>query len=129
MKLYRAMKEAADGLPIVSPFRGLGIRPGTMRKADVKAINPSDVVVPGAGGMSVVPQDPGHLPIHRKPLSLGGTGRDPVWYIEASDLAPDLRFRQDKPTHGLVEVDQPMTLQEFQDAVARTRIRWVLYCR
>jgi hypothetical protein len=31
--------------------------------------------------LSVAPHDPGALPFHRKPVSLGGKGRHPVWYM------------------------------------------------
>jgi hypothetical protein len=62
-------------------------------------------------------------------FSLGGTGRDPVWYIEMVDLGPDLNFRQDRPTHGLIESKRPLSLQEFQNALAGTCPNWKLYCR
>jgi hypothetical protein len=79
--------------------------------------------------MSVAPDDPMHLPKHRRPASLGGIGRDPVWYIETEDLGSDLEFRQDRPSHGMIEPQQPQTLQAFQGALAATRCRWKLYCR
>lgn len=63
---------------------------------DVLAVNASDPVLPRQGGMSVAPNDPLNLQRHRRPASLGGIGRDPVWYIEADDLGPDLDFRQDR---------------------------------
>jgi hypothetical protein len=86
-------------------------------------------MLPGQGGMSVAPDDPLHLPRHRRPAGLGGTGRDPVWYIETEDLGPDLAFRQDGPAHGLIEPKRLLTLQGFQDALAGTRCYWKLYCR
>jgi hypothetical protein len=92
-------------------------------------VQPSDIVQPGQGGLSVAPDDPLQLQRHRRPASLGGTGRDPVWYIEIDELGPDLGFRQDRPGHGLIEPIRPLTLQEFQDALAGTRYRWELYCR
>src|SRR5437870_13410912 len=100
MRLYRSMKEAADGFPAVGPSsRLLGVRPGNAPTPDVLAVAPSDPVLPGQGGMSVVPDDPANLPRHLRPASLGGTGRDPVWYIETDDLGPNLVFRQDRATH------------------------------
>jgi hypothetical protein len=130
MRLYRSMKEAADGHPTVGPNgRLLGVRPGNDPNPDVPAIQPTDSVLPGQGGMSVAPDDPLHLLKHRRPASLGGTGRDPVWYIESADLGPDLSFRPDRPGHRLVEPQRPLTLQEFQDALAGTRSCWKLYCR
>jgi hypothetical protein len=56
-------------------------------------------------------------------------GRDPVWYIEVDDLAPDLEFRQDRQDHGLIEPKRAMTLDEFQAALARSRPHWKLHCR
>src|SRR5262249_50733978 len=49
--------------------------------------------------------------------------------IEETDVGTELCFRQDRPTHGLIEPTQAMTLQEFQDALARTRSVWKLHCR
>lgn len=128
MRLYRSMREAPDGHPVVGPGgRLLGVRPGSDPTPDVPAVHLSDTVLPGQGGMSVAPDSPRDLPRHRRPAALGGTGRDPVWYIETADLGPDLEFRQDRPGHGLIEVKHPLTLQEFQDALAGTRPRWQLY--
>ncbi len=79
--------------------------------------------------MSAVPQDPNHLPRHRKPASLGGLGIDPVWKIDSNELGPNLRFRYDSATHGFVEPKYPMTLQEYQDALARTRDKWQFHCK
>jgi|SRR5437667_6596390 len=130
MRLFRSMQEDASGLPVTGPGgRMLGVRPGTSASPDVLAVNPTDSVCPGDGGMSVAPDDPGGLPRHRRPASLGGIGRDPVWYIEEDDLAPDLEFRQDSAVHGVIEPSRPMTLQEFQDALAGTRQQWKLHVR
>lgn len=129
MILFRSMTTAADGLPVTGPrARLLGVRPGNARLPDVPAVSPQDVVLPGQGGLSTAPDDPLHLLPHRRPPSLGGTGQDPVWCLETHDLPPELTIRQDKPTHVLIEPAYPMTLQEFQDALARTRTSWRLYC-
>lgn len=122
--------EAADGLPVVGPTaKTLGVRPGNASYPDVTAVVPGDTVVPGTGGMSVAPDDPRNLPWRRKPVSLGGKGREPVWEIAVADLGSDLVVRFDAPTHGLIEPDAPMTLQSFQDALARTHPWWRLCCR
>jgi hypothetical protein len=130
MKLFRAMREAADGLPEVGPTaRTLGVRPGPDPRADVAAVAPDDWVLPGTGGLSTVPDDPIHLPHHRRPAILGGPGRDPVWVIDSSTLGTDLAARQDQPTHVHVEPAAPMTLQSFQDALTATRPLWRVHCR
>jgi hypothetical protein len=130
MRLYRSMKEAPDGFPDVGPSsRLLGVRPGNATKPDVLAVLPTDPVLPGQGGMSVAPDDPMNLPRHLRPASLGGSGRDSVWYIDMEDLGSDLAFRQDRPTHGLIEPQRALSLREFQDALAGSRLSWKLYCR
>src|SRR5438552_602992 len=111
MRLYRSMREAPDGLPEVGPSgRLLGVRPGNATTPDVLAVAASDLVQPGQGGMSVALNDPMSLQKHRRPVSLGGIGRDPVWYIEAKDLSADLNFRQDSISHGLIEPSHAMPL-------------------
>jgi hypothetical protein len=130
MRLFRSMKEDKDGLPTVGPGgRLLGVRPAGSPTPDVPVASPSDLLLPGQGGMSVVPADPMHLPRHHRPAGLGGTGRDPVWSLETEDLGPELQFRQDRPTHGLIEPQRAMTLRDYQDALAQTRVRWRLHCR
>src|SRR5262249_32503851 len=125
MRLFRSMKEDVDGFPTVGPSgRMLGVRPGDSPSPDVVATHPTDLVAPCQGGLSVAPDDPLFLLKHRRPPSLGGTGHDPVWWIEVGDLGADLVFRQDRATHGLIEPARPMTLQEFQDALAALRLKW-----
>ena len=120
------MKAAADGLPEVGPTaRTLGVRAGDKAPHnDVTATAPTDSVVPNTGGMSVAPDDPTNLPKNRRPAALGGTGNDPVWEIDDSDLGEELKFRQDKKTHGFVEVAQEMTLYEYEQVLTATRTKW-----
>src|SRR5438445_7951816 len=130
MRFFRSMLEASDSHPLVGASgRMLGVRPGTSPTPDVFASAPSDLVLPGQGGMSVAPSDPTHLPRHRRPASLGGTGGDPVWYIEEEDLGLELQIRQDRPTHAFIEPKRPLTLQEYLNALAGTRLHWKLYSR
>jgi hypothetical protein len=56
---------------------------------------------------------------------LGGKGKDPVWEIDTDDLGADLQFRQDSRTHGLLEPARPMALDEYEQALAATREKWV----
>lgn len=126
MKVYRAMRIAADGLPEVGPSaRTLGVRHGDQAPhEDIAGVRPDDVVGPGGGGMSVAPDDPANLPRNRRPPEFGGIGKDPVWVIEVAELPPELTFRQDKPTHGLVETAAETTLADYEAALASTRERW-----
>jgi hypothetical protein len=72
-----------------------------------------------------MPLDPGNMPKNRRPPQVnGGTGKDPVWEMDTDDLGPDLEYIQDRPTHGIVGTKAPMTLAEFEKALAATRTRW-----
>ncbi len=126
MKLYRAMTPDDDGLPRLGrSARALGVRtPNESRKPDVTGTDAADIIQPGKG-MSVAPNDPANLPLFRLPSSLGGTGKDPVWEIDSTDLGPDLQAQQDGRTHVLIGPARPMTLAEFETALAATRAQWV----
>src|SRR5262249_30524351 len=122
-RLFRAMREAVGGMPEGgSSARTLGIRPGI----DVTANLPNEMVQPGTGGLSVAPDDPMNLPHFRRPPKWHGTGKDPVWAIDDSSLSPDLCYRPDpaRAGHGFVEPARSMTLEEFQEAIARTAGLW-----
>gem|GEM_PF-1609277 len=110
-KLYRGMKEAADGKPAVGPSgRTLGARPETDIPVD------GDRVTPGTGGMSVNPDDPRYVPDYR--------AKDGVWQLDESDIGPDLQFVQDQKTHGVLEPAREMTIDEYQSALEGTRCAW-----
>lgn len=129
MKLYRAMKVSADGLPeIGSSARTLGIRRGHLAPfCDVKQQSDGERIAPGEGGMSVAPDDPAFLPPPRRPLALGGYGIDLIWVIESDALSSDLNYRGDSPIHGLIEPSRPMSLLEFERSLHQTRNQWVLW--
>jgi hypothetical protein len=126
-ELFRGMREDASSLPeIGASSRCLGVRPGF----DVPATLPGDVVPAGQGGMSVSPDDLMSLPYFRRPASLGGTSRDPVWHLRETDLGPDLQYRPD-PTHaghGFLEPSRSMTLAECQQPLAQTQPLWRKVC-
>jgi hypothetical protein len=108
------MRESQDGLPELGPHaRKLGVRPGDATTPDVQAIQPDDIVTFGEG-MSVAPNDPANFERHRRPPSLGGTGRDPVWYIDEVDLGGEIAFHQDNPGHGVLTPQQPMDLKDLK---------------
>ena len=121
--LFRAMKEDNSGLPqLGGSARTLGVRLGR----DVSALAGSDPVQPGQGGMSVSPDDPLNLPLHRRPPEFGGTGADPVWSLEAADLGPKLCYRPDPKHsgHGFIEPAYPMTADEYRQALEATQSLW-----
>ncbi len=122
-RLYRAMKESAEGLvEVEDSARALGVRPGV----DVPARNADEIVRPGEGGLSVSPDDPLNLPAFRRPPDFQGVGKDELWTLTASELGPDLAYRPDPASarHGFIEPPRPMTLAEFRQALARTQKRW-----
>ncbi|MGH7139418.1 MAG: hypothetical protein ACREHD_27045 [Pirellulales bacterium] len=121
--LFRAMREDQNGLPEIGPSaRSLGVRPG----ADVLAVLPQELIQPRLGGLSVSPHHPTNLPYFRCPRQWGGTGKDPVWAIDSSLLGADMIYRPDpnSRTHGFIEPSKPMTLDDFQKALAATQSFW-----
>jgi hypothetical protein len=129
-KLYRSMKEDADGLPVVArSARALGVRtPADVPRGvqpDVTAVDSSDIIQHGSGGVSTAPDDPRNLIYLRRPRVLGGKSDDPAWEIDTAHIGPDLVARQDKPGHVLIEPVRAMTLAEYEAALAATRPYWV----
>jgi hypothetical protein len=117
--VYRAMRENSAGLPMVGPSaRMLGVRP----IVDIPVTGGQ--VRPNTGGMSVAPDRPDNLHPLRRPRFLGGTGKDPVWWIDIILLGDDLQFRTDSTTHGLIEPARAMSLNEFQNALEATKTYW-----
>ena len=85
------------------------------------------MVQPGTGGMSVTPDDARNLPRHRRPVELGGAGKDPVFAIEAADLGERLLFRPDPDNpneHGFVEPAAEVGVEPYQNALCDTGPRW-----
>jgi hypothetical protein len=117
------MKEAADGLPETGEvFARLGARPTQPgRRGDVPAANPTDLVRPGAGGVSVAADSPDNLPTHMQPQH----ARYPVWEIDSADLGDGLDVADAGAPHHHVEAGREMTFAEFQALLAGTRTRWV----
>ena len=117
--VYRAMREDPSGGPQVGPTaRTLGVRSGV----DIPVT--AGQVRPNGGGMSVAPDRPENLHPLRRPPACGGFGRDPVWCLDLARLSGDLRFRQDSPTHGLIEPARAMSLDQLQEALAKTAPSW-----
>lgn len=123
MKLYRMMKAAADGMPEAgNTFAKLGVRPTIVsRGGDVRATNPTDLVRPGEGGMSVAADSPDNLPGLMRPSAR----KHPVWEIDTADLGEGLIASAAGPPHYHIEPGREMTLAELQALLAATRTRWV----
>nr|WP_171470322.1 hypothetical protein [Frigoriglobus tundricola] len=114
------MKVAADGKPQVGTSGSmLGVRPTDPNNlnpnavADVAAVDDTDLVKPGEG-LSTSPN-----PHSRQPRR-----NQAVFEIETDDLDPVLKPNPDKPDHCLLEPSQPMSLEEYQRALADTRDLW-----
>lgn len=112
--------DPADGKPRVGTSGSmLGVRPtdpnnmNPVAVFDVDAVNDSDLVQPG-NGLSTSPD-----PNARQPRR-----NQAVFEIETDDLGPDLKPNHDKPNHCLLEPARPMTLGEYQQALAATRDLW-----
>lgn len=117
--VYRAMREDTLGGPVVGPTaRSLGVRSGV----DIPIL--AGQVQPATGGMSVAPDRPENLHPLRRPAAYGGSGKDPVWCLSLDVLGGDLQFRQDTPTHGLIEPARGMSLADYEQALAATKPHW-----
>jgi hypothetical protein len=117
--VYRAMREDVSGGPMVGPTaRTLGVRPNV----DIPVT--AGTVQPNTGGMSVAVDRPENLHPLRRPPQYGGSGKDPVWCLDIGQLVGALQFRQDSPTHGLIEPAQMMRLDELQRNLANTKPLW-----
>ena len=130
MNIFRSMIEEMDGMPKLGrSARELGVRTGDKTPHnDVDAVNLGDQVLP-MKGLSVSPDDPMNLEKHRRPASLGGTGKDPVWEIDTDDLGHDLIYLPDSGVHGYIAPKRLMTLYEYERALESLRDKWILVTR
>ena len=120
MKLYRAMKVDTDGKPLIGTNGSmLGVRPTDPTNTnptalfDVDAVNDADLVHPGEG-LSTSPDANSRRP--RK--------KEALFEIDTDDLSRELEPNPDKPGHCLLQPSLPMTLSEYQQALADTRDLW-----
>ncbi|MDN7908563.1 RHS repeat-associated core domain-containing protein [Burkholderia diffusa] len=119
--VYRAMKTGGDGFPVVEPTaRGLGARPGVDIPVDTNGM-----VHPDTGGISVAPESARNLPPHRRPESLGGTGKDCACLLNTANLPKSLRYVQDSAKHGTIQPSTSMSLTDYQAALRSTREKWM----
>jgi hypothetical protein len=75
--------------------------------------------------MSVAPDRPENLHQLRRPPQYGGSGKDPIWALDLGRLGADLQFRQDSPTHGLLEPATTLLLAEYQQRLSDTKPFWI----
>lgn len=123
--VFRAMKEDPDGKPLTGrSARTLGVRIGGPR-IDIPIC--AGKVHPQTGGMSVAPDCVMRLPKSRRPESLGGWGRDPVFSLQVSDLSSSLTLRRDKHTHALIEPSRCCLFEEFEQNLYNTQEKWMKY--
>ena len=64
------------------------------------------------------------LPAFRKPARFGGTGKDPLWQIDDSNITEDLQAVQDSPTHVSILPRVTMSLERYEAALANTQKYW-----
>jgi RHS repeat-associated protein len=124
--LYRSMKrDFWTGKPLVEQSaRGLGVRDSGPNPDITPDENGN--VHPNSGGMSVAPITPMSLPPHRRPFEFGGSGSDPVWCISSIWIEANsrLQFRQDSLTHGNIEPNARMPLEDYRVALSETQFLW-----
>ncbi len=81
------------------------------------------VAIRDTKGMSVSLSIDG-LPTSRKPAKFGGTGKDPLWQIDDSNITGDLQAVQDSPTHVSILPRATMSLEKYESALANTQNDW-----
>lgn len=124
--VFRAMK--AEGiLPILgSSRRTLGAKTGQPPDGDIP-VGATGRVDPRTGGMSVAPDDPVNLPRHRRPPSLGGEGRDPVFRYAVQRIPATLTLRREQHDHAVVEPCDVSFFSEYQETIHGTRNDWEVH--
>lgn len=121
--MFRAMKAQTNGYPVVGRSgRTLGVRiEGSIRDIPVAE---DGTVAPATGGMSVALDQARNLPKPRLPKSLGGEGRDPVFWMSCEELNPTLFVRPDRYPHACVEPRSSCLLTQFESALTASRPCW-----
>ncbi|WP_171014731.1 hypothetical protein [Rudaea sp. 3F27F6] len=120
------MRADADQFPRIGQSGALlGVR--VAEPADVEIVD--GVVKPRSGGMSVAAENPRHLPDHRRPKTLGGTGTYPVFSIQEEHLGEELEAYLDDlngtdPYHFVIAPRQSCPFLAYERAIHATRERW-----
>jgi hypothetical protein len=135
--IYRPMKHAEDGLPVVgSNSKELGVRIPPNSNADIDLDGNGSVILNGKG-MSVAKHWKyllGHLvPKRLRPTFPGATGPNSLTcyktgtgaFAEASlNHELTVALKTDDPHAGNVVPSRLVALQQFQAALAATRAQW-----
>ncbi|WP_427108125.1 RHS repeat domain-containing protein [Lysinibacillus xylanilyticus] len=116
--IFRGMTDSNGKPKLGESARTLGARPNVDIPVDTNG-----KVHPRTGGVSVSPS-PQDLPTHRKPPEFGGTGKDPIWKMNTSNLGSDLVHVPDKPGHGTIQPARSMSFENYQKALAETQTKW-----
>jgi hypothetical protein len=96
------------------------LRPETERKSTGELVA---VVIKNTKGMSTSLSIES-LPAFRRPATFGGSGRDPLWQIEDSQITGDLEAVQDSATHVSIMPRTTMLLEQYEGALAKTQELW-----
>lgn len=137
-RIYRTMKRADDGLPLVeATARGLGVRVPPDTRSDVDVDSAGNVILNGRG-MSVAEHwrhiFPGMIPARLDDGHNGARGSDELhcWRMGegpfvAGPLADKLQLilKEHARKSGLVVPSESLPAQAFQDALAATRGEWI----
>lgn len=113
---------AEDGLPAMGPSaKKLGVRVDG-QNPDVHP-SANGTVSPGEGMSGA--NSPQGLPVHRRPVPFGGTGKNmEMFSIRARDLPEGLTAVRDGRTHVTIGPAHEMPLAQFEDLLASTRHLW-----
>ncbi|HEY2154842.1 MAG TPA: hypothetical protein VGH33_04385 [Isosphaeraceae bacterium] len=134
-KIYRSMKQAEDGKPVVeASAKGLGVRVTGVRDVDLD--DQGNVVLDGKG-MSVAPELSKLLPHliprrlrHRFPKAAESPGlycfTMGVGSFSNGPMTDDLELQVDSPSHGVVAPRHLVPLDRYQADLASTRDAWTV---
>lgn len=126
VRLLRPMISAADDLPTIGHegVRFLGVRVEPNENFDVDVDRQTGMVVLNGKGVSVTPDDVRKLPNVRRPKSLGGRGKDPVFSLAVTDIPDGLKYVEDSDSHGALAPTRAMNVEQYRKLVESTRNKW-----
>ncbi|BBO34423.1 hypothetical protein [Lacipirellula parvula] len=136
--MFRTMKKEDDNHPAVDySGKGLGVRGAAVNGQTDISTDASGMVILDGSGMSVAPSWRElpfflipkrlieHAPAARGSQSLHCFRMGDGQFID-SPIAAGLELKVDKPLHGNITPEEPVTLQQFQQDLANTRGQWTI---